>query len=324
VKFGKYVLGLYLTFVTPRNIEESISILNSTFQNFNLSIPILISANVLSSSTAKSDSSDLIEGEDFLQLLDDLLPSGIPILGWSTFYGMDPIWSRMRRESILQEFQTKRIIKVIDQLYENGEQIPQEDARFVELLQRKLERSNLNSFTELAVGQLYKAIELNGFHVLETEKLVKKYYDPRKRSRMEPVREILTDLYMNTNRYEEEDVTKMIKIIQNRKNIGISLRAGMVPNGSNNRILQRLLDEIQGSFLALERLPGDRESFEDISSILETFRENSFYVGFSQAQANIARISKPKEFTENNASTGINQKKLLYLMHILLVFIFAM
>ena len=241
MKSGKYVLGLYLTFVTPRNIEESISILNSTFHNFNLSIPILISANVLSSSTSKSDSSDLIEGEDFLQLLDDLLPSGIPILGWSTFYGMDPIWSRMRRESILQEFQTKRIIKVIDQLYENGEQIPQEDARFVELLQRKLERSNLNSFTELAVGQLYKAIELNGFHVLETEKLVKKYYDPRKRSRMEPVREILTDLYMNTNRYEEEDVTKMIKLIQNRKNIGISLRAGMVPNGSNNRILQRLV-----------------------------------------------------------------------------------
>ena len=88
-------------------------------------------------------------------------------------------------------------------------------------------------------------------------------------------------------------------------------------------VISRLLDEIQGSFLALERLPGDRETFEDISSILETFRENSFYVGFSQAQANIARISKPKEFTENNASTGINQKK-LYLILILLVFTFAM
>ena len=89
-------------------------------------------------------------------------------------------------------------------------------------------------------------------------------------------------------------------------------------------VISRLLDEIQGSFLALERLPGDRESFEDISSILETFRDNSFYVGFSQTQANIARISKPKEFTENNASTGINQKKPLYLILILLVFTFAM
>ena len=153
---------------------------------------------------------------------------------------MDQIWSRIRAESILQEFQTKRIIKVIEQLYQDGKEIPQEDARFVELLKRKLERSNLNSFTELAVGQLYKAIELNGFQVLETEKLVKKYYNPRKRARMEQVREILTDLYIKSNTYEDEDVNEMIKITKNRQNIGISLRAGMLSTGSTWSNIKRL------------------------------------------------------------------------------------
>lgn len=169
----------------------------------------------------------------------DQVPSAIPVLGWSTFYGMDQIFDRIRKESILQEFQTKRIIKVIEQLYKDGKEIPQEDARFVELLQRKLKRSNLNSFTELAVGQLYKAIELNGFHVLETENIVQKYYNPRKRARMEQVREILTDLYISSTSYREEDVTQMIQITENKRNVGISLRAGMVRGQARMSILER-------------------------------------------------------------------------------------
>ena len=204
-------VGLYISFATPTIIEQTLTVLNSTFQDpLSLPFPILVSANVLSSS--KSAASDLIEAEHFLNLLDNVFPNAIPVLGWSTFYGMDQIWSRIRKESILQEFQTKRIIKVIEQLFQDGKEIPQEDARFIELLQRKLERSHRNSFTELAVGQLYQAIELNGFHVLETENFVKKYYNPRTRARKEQIREILPDLYISSHSYEEDDVTRMIKI----------------------------------------------------------------------------------------------------------------
>ena len=234
--FNNNILGLYLTFATPTIIEDSVSLLSSTFNQSDISIPLLISANVLSSS--KSSSADLIEAGKFLQLIDQV-PSAIPVLGWSTFYGMDQIFDRIRTESILQEFQTKRIIKVIEQLYQDGKEIPQEDARFVELLQRKLKRTSLSSFTELAVGQLYKAIELNGFHVLETEKIVPKYYNPRKRARVEQVREILTDLYISSTSYREEDVARMIQITENKRNVGISLRAGLVRGQARLSILER-------------------------------------------------------------------------------------
>ena len=233
------IAGLYISFATQSIIEQTMTVLNATFTDpQGLPFPILVSANVLASS--KSVSPDMIEAEQFLNLLDNLFPQAIPVLGWSTFYGMDQIWSRIRQESILQEFQTKRIIKVIEQLFQDGKEIPQEDARFIELLQRKLERSHRNSFTELAVGQLYQAIQLNGFHVLETENFVKKYYNPRTRARKEQIREILPDLYINSQSYEEEDVSRMIKITQNRKNVGISLRAGMVTKESKGSILERL------------------------------------------------------------------------------------
>merc|ERR1712226_1290136 len=119
-------VGLYISFATPTIIQQTMTVLNATFKDpLSLPFPILVSANVLTSS--KSVSPDLMEAEHFLNLLDNLFPNAIPVLGWSTFYGMDPIWSRIKKESILQEFQTKRIIKVIEQLFQEGREIPQED-----------------------------------------------------------------------------------------------------------------------------------------------------------------------------------------------------
>ena len=94
------IAGLYISFATPTIIQQTMTVLNATFKDpLSLPFPILVSANVLTSS--KSVSPDLMEAEHFLNLLDNLFPNAIPVLGWSTFYGMDPIWSRIRKESIL-------------------------------------------------------------------------------------------------------------------------------------------------------------------------------------------------------------------------------
>ena len=71
------------------------------------------------------------------------------------------------------------------------------------------------------------------------QNFVKKYHNPRTRARKGQIREILPDLYINSHSYEEEDVSRMIKITENRKNVGISLRAGMVTKESKGSILER-------------------------------------------------------------------------------------
>merc|ERR1712066_900482 len=137
---------------------------------------------------------------------------------------------------------------------------------------------------------------------------------------MEQIKEILTDLYINSNTYEGEDVTKMLQITQNRKNIGISLRAGMLSNGSKWNILKRLLDQIQESFLVINRQPGDREALTDISTFVESFREESLYVGFShQEHLKLARIPKPKDSIDSNGSIRTNQMSYLQFLIVLVL-----
>merc|ERR1711874_362674 len=75
-KVNSHSIGLYISFATPTIIEQTMRVLNATFKDpQSLPFPILVSANVLSSS--QSVFSDLIDAEYFLDLLDNLFPSAI-------------------------------------------------------------------------------------------------------------------------------------------------------------------------------------------------------------------------------------------------------
>merc|ERR1719228_2241841 len=214
-------IGLYVSFLTPTIAPSAISVMPSIFPEPNLPFPLLVSATVLDASGGQS-STPLMDGQEFLSSLTVLVPGATPVLGWATFHGMDKVWKRMENDQILKEFQTSRIVRVVEHLYNDPEDIPKEDVRFVELLQKKLERTNPTSFTDLAVGQLIKAIDANGHHKLEKDPFVPRYASrpPRK----DPVRELLPEYYINSSSYSADDVGNMLNIVRDRVGVWFCVR----------------------------------------------------------------------------------------------------
>ena len=84
-------------------------------------------------------------------------------------------------------------------------------------------------------------------------------------------------------------------------------------------IISSLLENIAGSFLVVVRQPGDREDPRDLSSALQSFTEESFYVDFSN-EAKIPRIPKPGDSSENNGSSRTYLKNVPLQFLMMLVF----
>jgi hypothetical protein len=246
--------------LTPSIVESSLEVIGSLFPQPNLPFPILISVVVLDSSEGHS-SEPLIDGSDFLEALTKKVPGAIPVLSWATFHGLDPVWARIGQEGILKSFQTARLEGLLDSLYKEPESLPEQEVRFAELLDQKLERAEGSSFTALAVGQLVAAIKTNGHHKFEVSPWApRKPYRPPRR---DPVRALLPEYYLKTSKYTTEAVDEMTslsaKFEGDDSELGFALRAGLIAN-QDCPMLEKLLESRPRSFLTVELHPTDRES----------------------------------------------------------------
>jgi len=258
--------GLHISFLTPSIVESSLDVIGSLFPQPNLAFPILISVVVLDSSEGRS-SEPLMDGSDFLEALTKKVPGAVPVLSWATFHGLDPVWARIGQEGILKSFQTARLEGLLDSLYKEPESLPEQEVRFAELLDQKLERTEGSSFTALAVGQLVAAIKTNGHHKFEVSPWApRKPYRPPRR---DPVRALLPEYYLKTSKYTAEAVDEMTslsaKFNSNDSPLGFALRAGLIAN-QNCPTLKKLLQSRPSSFLTVELHPTDRESRKELKT----------------------------------------------------------
>ena len=266
-----------------------------------LSFPLLVSANVLDASEGQS-STPLKDGQEFLSSLTDLVPGATPVLGWSTYHGMDKVWNRMENDQILKDFQSSRLVRVIEHLYIDPKSIPKEDVRFVELLQKKLERTNPSSFTELVVGHLVKSIQTNGHHKFEKDPFTPRY--ARKPPRKEPVRELLPEYYLSSSSYAHSDIDTMLAMIKGKKGVGFAIRAGMVVSQDSVSEIKRLIDTAQGGFAVVITEPADRESRNMIEQFVDTVGSDKVIVSLEKEDVKDnsldIRIPQPRSSDSTN------------------------
>jgi hypothetical protein len=220
--------GLVISFHTPSIIPASIAALAAVFPDPELPFPLLVSGLVLDSSDGRS-AQPLTPGGELLEALAERVPGARPLLGWSTFHGLDPVWRRIHDEGLLRHFQTARLEGLLDRLYRDPGGLPAEEVRFAELLEQKLGRGEGGaSFTALAVGQLVAAIRANGRHTLEALSP----WAPRLPSRpprKEPVRALLSNYYLASSRYTEGDTAAMAALASNTTyGAGFLVRAGLI------------------------------------------------------------------------------------------------
>jgi len=255
--------GVHISFLTPSIVESSLDVIGSLFPQPDLPFPLLISVVVLDSSGGRS-SQPLMDGSDFLEAISKKVPGAVPVLSWATFHGLDPVWARIGQEGILKSFQTARLEGLLDSLYKEPESLPEQEVRFAELLDQKLERTEGSSFTALAVGQLVAAIKTNGHHKFEVSPWApRKPYRPPRR---DPVRALLPEYYLKTSKYTSEVVDEMASLSTKfDSHLGFAVRAGLIAN-QNCPTLKKLLQSRPSSFLTVELHPTDRESREELKT----------------------------------------------------------
>ena len=143
------------------------------------------------------------------------------MIGWKTTHGLDKVWDRIKQENLLLDFQQLRLISHIDRLNKTPFAIGEEDKRFVEILQRKLQRTNSSSFTIVVVEQLLKALEANK-NKLIGQKLLKT------RKKLNPITQILTEYYEDSDGYPDKFLEELERLMELHQNMGILLRAGVL------------------------------------------------------------------------------------------------
>ena len=143
------------------------------------------------------------------------------MIGWKTTHGLDKVWDRIKQENLLLDFQQLRLISLIDRLNKSPFAISEEDKRFVEILQRKLQRTNSSSFTIVVVEQLLKALEANKDKLIG-QKILKT------RKKLNPITQILTEYYEDSDGYPDTFLEELERLMQLHQNIGILLRAGVL------------------------------------------------------------------------------------------------
>ena len=143
------------------------------------------------------------------------------MIGWKTTHGLDKVWDRIKQENLLLDFQQLRLISLIDRLNKTPFAIGEEDKRFVEILQRKLQRTNSSSFTIVVVEQLLKALEANKDKLIG-QKILKT------RKKLNPITQILTEYYEDSDGYPDTFLEELERLMELHQNMGILLRAGVL------------------------------------------------------------------------------------------------
>jgi len=138
--------GLHISFLTTSIIPASITAIAAAFPEPALPFPLMVSADVVDASSGRSPL-HLTDGPAFLSSLADQVPGASPVLGWTTYHGLDPVWSRIAGEGILKEFQRARLEGLVDRLWREPTRLHEQEVRFAELLDQKLERKQGSTFT---------------------------------------------------------------------------------------------------------------------------------------------------------------------------------
>jgi hypothetical protein len=246
-----------------------------------------------------------------------------PVLSWSTYHGMDKVWNRIQEDDILRPFQSARILHMVQDLFLGPERIRNPDVRFLELLLKKLEKSNPTSFTVLALSQLLATIEANGLHKLDSSS--NDPWAPRlasKPPRANPVREILPEYYITMSNYTTEDVEKMLGLAAEwppHIQIGFMLRAGLLDTAESVSAVAKLLEgggEAQ-RFLMVSAESTDREDRRSVQKLTERVGLGRVLLELpevTQVEVGPARVPEPRD----NSSGAHNQEITTFILVLLL------
>jgi len=273
-------VGLFIFFSEHSTIPQSLDTISSLLKTRKSKIPMLLATNVVSTSDnddgeemSFNDDEMTYDAAEYLQLLNKTVPSSIPVIGYNIFHGMDQVWKRIEGENLLLNFQQLRLISIIELLLTDHENIPNEDARFLEILHRKFELKNPESFTYVVIEQLLKAIEANGKHMLEKSNDKTRGYKNYRLSRIESVTvtEILSDYYVSTTKLSDSRLFEMKKFVEKNPETGILIRAGTVINNENLSGFKRTFSGTNNKLplFIVGRNPGDRETRSMVSDFVE-------------------------------------------------------
>jgi len=297
------IIGLHISFVNKDIIPMSVEVLRSTVPPSGTAFPILVEANVLAADPQAQD--PLLNPRKFIEDVSQV-KGLVPILGWSTYHGMDKIWKKIEDDAILIKFQVVRVKHMVEELNRQPEKIKNQDVRFLDLLLKKVEQTHPNSFTVLALTQLKDAIVSNGHHKVEEDPTGgRRPYQP---PRSNPIREILPDYYLQSQGYTEQDVDRMQALSEGLERVGFVLRAGMIRSEESVRHVARLVSGHTHRFLIVNHKPTDKEGLEDTDNLLAAVGEERVLLELEHRDGNKdgPRIPEPKEPRGNSRGSTLS------------------
>lgn len=323
-------LGIFIDLTSLSSLNQTVTILSSIFNDTLHDFPILMSIKF---TYLPDEDETQYSATNFLDLLKENIPFVTGVIGWETYHGMDQVWRRIEDEGLLLNFQLLRIVGLIDQLYQKPMVISQEEVRFVQVLHRKLELANPQSFTFIALEQLLKALDANGNRVLESTSIKKPRYRQRhSRLSVGPIREVLSDYYIVKSSYPAEIIDQMRRIQgnENYKSVGFSLRAGLITNSSDISRLKSakcaVADEASKCFFVISREPSDRETASVVTTFLEAVGEENVFLDSVLNEEMIEeqnRIPQPKLNSDSNDSLSKNTSILISICSSVVLFFFT-
>ena len=192
----------------------------------------------------------------------------VPLLGWSTFHGMDKLWRRVEQDGILIHFQLVRVKQIIEDLYLRPRQIKNTDVMYLEQLQRRLaKQQHESSLTVLAISQIMAALVKNGHPGVSKDPT--KPRRPYRPPRANPIRQILPDYYVSSGAYTDDTVDEMLQLADGLDRVGFALRAGVAANSVEQ--VARLVDDddtAAGRFLVVSAEATDKEGRRAVEPLL--------------------------------------------------------
>jgi len=234
-------LGVFIDLTSLSSLNQTVTILSSIFDDNLYDFPILVSIKL---TYLPGEEEAQFTAMNILDFLNENVPFVTSVIGWETYHGMDQVWRRIEDEGLLLDFQLLRLIGLIDQLYQSPMDITQEEVRFVQVLHRKLELAKPKSFTFIALEQLLKAVDANKNHAQENiSNKTPQYRQRNSRLSVGPIREILSDYYIEKSSYPAEIIEQIRRIQGQYLNVGFSLRAGLITNSSEISRLKRWVDD---------------------------------------------------------------------------------
>ena len=337
-------LGIFIDLTSLSSLNQTVTILSSIFNETLHDFPILMSIKL---TYLPDEDETQYSATNFLDLLKENVPFVTGVIGWETYHGMDQVWRRIEDEGLLLNFQLLRIVGLIDQLYQKPMEISREEVRFVQVLHRKLELANPQSFTFIALEQLLKALDANGNRENISNKKPR-YRQRHSRLSVGPIREVLSDYYIVKSSYPAEIIDQMRRIHGNANytSVGFSLRAGLITNSSDISRLKRYLkihrifkmlnsffffstkcsvaDKASKCFFVISREPSDRETASLVTTFLEAVGEENVFLDSvlnEDMTEEQNRIPQPKLNSDSNDSLSKNTSILISICSSVVLFL---